>query len=78
MYIGFVEGNLVLAYRENKINVHQRMVFWVGYSFGILVFWAGYNFGIVSLNLQLKRMGLFESLGLSRHLHKDLLLLIKK
>ena len=38
MYIGFVEGNLVLAYGENKINVHQRMVFWAGYSFGILVF----------------------------------------
>ena len=38
MYIGFVEGSPVLAYGENKINVHQRMVFWAGYSFGILVF----------------------------------------
>ena len=51
---------------------------WAGCNFGILVFWAGYNFDIVSLKLQLKRMGLFESLGLSHHLHKDLLLLIKK
>ena len=37
-------------------------------------FLAGYNFDIVSLKLQLKRMGLFESLGFSCHLHQRLII----